>query len=385
MNKSFTPFHFLASLGAGGISVAPFAMFQYFVPHGPGLTTISQVVTQMDSPLESLLYPLMMLVMVIFGSIHLGLTAFFWRNHFLWRKTPERAEVLRDPLRNSALLTPWLSLAMTFNVFIGSVRFFIPAFHENLQLFMLPALVAWLVLWLVVMNLTTLLQKMNFATNFDINKISFGWLIQPFTLAMVSVTGSGIAAMSVNSGVANVAAFFSIISFTMAAFLLLVKTTSLFKSHFAAPGLPEKQFLPSYLIVVPIVTLLAITGYRLGHYTHLKLQVHTELFSLSIVALAFAFQSWYLIFGLRLLSGYFRKHFFRDSFHVSQWGLICPFVAYAVLGAFFNHVIGGGSYLIFGLSLISLATAVFLYSRILLKQAACAGFFGSRKLAPDCA
>jgi len=68
---------------------------------------------------------------------------------------------------------------------------------------------------------------------------------------MVTVTGSGIAAMAKDKGVADTAFFLLLISGTMGLFLLSVKVVAIFKSHFSADGLPDKQFLPSFLIVVP--------------------------------------------------------------------------------------------------------------------------------------
>ncbi|MBW1792739.1 MAG: hypothetical protein JRJ14_10900 [Deltaproteobacteria bacterium] len=45
--------------------------------------------------------------------------------------------------------------------------------------------------------------------------------------------------------------------------------------------------------------------------------------------------TWYMILGLFLLRDYFKNYLFSKSyFDESQWGLICPMVAYAVLSTF---------------------------------------------------
>jgi Kef-type K+ transport system membrane component KefB len=34
------------------------------------------------------------------------------------------------------------------------------------------------------------------------------------------------------------------------------------------------------------------------------------------------------------LKDYFKKHFWKKEFYLAQWGLVCPFVAFGVLGSF---------------------------------------------------
>ena len=54
-----------------------------------------------------------------------------------------------------------------------------------------------------------------------------------------------------------------------------------------------------------------------------------------VVSVGFAFMTWYLFMGIVMLGGYLRAHLFTvANFDESQWGLICPMVAYAVLSTF---------------------------------------------------
>ena len=122
----------------------------------------------------------------------------------------------------------------------------------------------------------------------------------------------------------------------MALFLLLVKLFSLFKSHYAT-GLPEKiEFLPSFFVVVPIITLLTISMLRYGYYFQHKFHAQLPQAAFALVATAgFGLMTWYMILGLFLLRDYFKKYLFSVRyFDESQWGLICPMVAYAVLSTF---------------------------------------------------
>ncbi|MBK8807046.1 MAG: hypothetical protein IPO21_10515 [Bacteroidales bacterium] len=56
MKKSFNPLIFLASLGAGGISVAPFTYFQYIVHKGEGLITNAQLQQLINSSSDAVFF-----------------------------------------------------------------------------------------------------------------------------------------------------------------------------------------------------------------------------------------------------------------------------------------------------------------------------------------
>ncbi len=185
---------------------------------------------------------------------------------------------------------------------------------------------------------------------------------------MLTVTGTGLAALSTTSSIAHIAAFISVISGTMGG-LPVVKMITLFKSHFAAKEMPERQFLPSFLIVIPNITLYAINAFRLGHYLEHQHEAKMETYFMVVIVLAFAFETWYLAFGLALLKNYFKKHFLKE-FYVSQWGLVCPVVAYAVLGSFMYKVFISTTAL-YVLILFVTLVSIILFFTLSLKQIKC--------------
>ncbi|MBT4287234.1 MAG: hypothetical protein HOD92_07825, partial [Deltaproteobacteria bacterium] len=368
--KAFSPLVFLASLGAGGIAVIPFSFLQYTFHTGKGLITFSHINHDLLPMMQQLLFYSLYAVMIIFTLIHLVMTVQNFKGLIQWVKTDEYNKFIEDPLKNAGILAPFISITMTMNLFIGPIRFFVPWMASNLQLMMLPALLTLAIIWVLLLRTEIRLLKLSFTKSFDVNKISFGWLLHPFALGMVTVTLSGVAAMSKNADIAHTAAAMTMISGSMAFFLLIVKMVSVFQSHFAAPGLPEKQFLPSFLIAIPNITLLAIAGFRLSHYLHVQFNFHTEILSFAIITFSFAFQTWYLMFGLALLKDYFKKHFFKKEFYVSQWGLICPFVAYAVLGSFVYKVFVPSS-IVYSIVLLSTVTAITLFFILLKRHIQC--------------
>jgi hypothetical protein len=199
-------------------------------------------------------------------------------------------------------------------------------------------MIFWSILFILILYTEIKLLSISFTKGFDIEKIHFGWLLHPFLLGMLSTVGTGIAAMSKDSSIANTAAFLSMIAISMGLFLFLVKLVVLFKSHFTKKGLPEKQFLPSFLIVIPNITLFAISLFRLGHYLEAHHGFHIDYYFYIIIGISFAFEIWYMFFGLFLLKDYFKQHHFKE-FYVTQWGFICPLVAFVVLGSFAYDIV----------------------------------------------
>lgn len=370
--SSFNPLIFLASLGAGGIAVAGFIFIQYGgIFTGTGLATFAQVT---QTPLVYFLEAMML----IFGAVHLVLTARYFRRYFKWRSTDALNAYASNPLVHSGLMTPIISVAMSFNIIIAVFRYFIPMLSDNFQAMMAPAFVGYVLLWLWAVGTSLSLLKRAFTAAFDVDKIHFGWLLQPFTLAMVTVTGTGFAALAhntatitYNSDIAGMAAFLATISGSMALFLFSVKLFSIFKEHMRRDNTLEHTFMPTYLIVVPIITLFGISVFRLGHYlNHVYEAPILFVIAKLLLFFFFAFQVWYFAFGLMMLKDYW-KGYLRSTFHVSQWGLICPFVGFVALGLFFSKVFFPSAQLFILLLGVYIFTAL-LFIYLLKRQNACA-------------
>ncbi len=372
MSRAFNPQTFLSALGAGGIAVAPFAFFQYAVKHPKGLV-LREHLNHGSLPMPTeILYSSLEAIMVIFGILHVVLMAWLGVKLFNWIREGGHREMIKNPIANSVLLTPILALSMSFNLVIGTVRFFSPELHANLESLMLPAFIAWVGVLGILMWLLNKLLKSAFLNEFDINQIHFGWMLYPFTLAMHAVVGTGIAAMAKDPQVASASAILAVGELAVAGFLFLLKLFAVFQSHYTRSGLPAKQFLPGILGVVPVLTLFGISGYRLAHYLHVQHGVHSEWMGMAALAITFGFQVWYLIFALNLMSGYLKRDFFKSEYYVQQWALVCPFVALSVLSIFVYFAIAPIAILKV-VSIGSLAIGVSIYSVVLVRMLRCAG------------
>lgn len=361
---------FLSALGAGGISIIPFAFLQYTFEHGSGLIKRNDIDFTSLNLNGLVLHYGLDIVMLLFVSIHLILTVINFRGLWAFYRSENFDDFFKNPLKNTAILPPFISIIMTMNVMIGPVRYFIPEFADNLQLFMLPALLFWIVIYIALMLTEMKLLKVSFLYRVDINQISFGWLLHPFALGMLTVTGMGIAAMAKSSDIANTAAFLSLISGSMGMFLLVIKLFTVFHRYFLNEGLGEKELLPSFLIVIPNITLYAISLFRFGHYLEHQFGAHLDAYFIIVVGGLFAFETWYMLFGMMLLIDYFKKDFFKKEYYVTQWGLICPFVAYAVLASFTYHSFLN-SFIFYGLSLIFMGISIILFFNLLFRYMKC--------------
>lgn len=78
--------------------------------------------------------------------------------------------------------------------------------------------------------------------------------------------------------------------------------------------------------------------------------------------------SWYMLLGLFLMRDYFKKYLFNaDYFDESQWGLICPMVAYSVLATFaYKHALAYPVILI--LVVVFMALDVIILGTMIFKQ-----------------
>ncbi|MFZ2154350.1 MAG: hypothetical protein WAV16_03920 [Candidatus Moraniibacteriota bacterium] len=369
--KKFLPNIFLMALGAGGIAVSGFVFLNYTVEHGKGLITFAQLHSYNFSLWNQIVYGFMEIYMVIFALIHLLLTVYLLPRYFSWVRTQKYQEIKLNPLLNSSLLIPFVSFFMTFNVVLSVVRYFVPALSNNLQSIMSSGFVLWLALWLVLMFLEITILKNSFLQKFDLEKVNFSWLMQPFSLGMATVTGTGIAAMATNPNIAHAAAFVSAISFTLAIFLLILKLTVLFKKSFSMGQLPDNNSLPSFFMVIPIWTVLGISAFRYGHYLERQFDFHLGAYFVGVILLTFAFQTWYLFFSLVLSKDYISKNLFKE-YHISQWGLVCPLVAYGVMGSFVYANFVANAFLLNVIVALSILFVIF-YLYLLVKQLHCCG------------
>lgn len=363
--KNFNPVIFLMSLGAGGLSIGFWVFLNYAIEHGKGLVTTTQVHQAAETLFQKIFYTTLEVMAVIFALIHVISLFYLMKKFFVWRKTAEYTKYMNDPLKNNGIMAMFLAIDMFFNIAFAIGNHFVLQNGPLFQPVMAPALAGWTVVYLFTMGTSMRILKTSFTKEFDMKKIHFGFMTHPFALAMLAVTGYGIAAFAKTPAIANIAFFLAMAPLLVAILLTIVKVITMFQHHLKN-NLPDRNFLPSTFIVMPTIMLIFLSFFRMGHYFEHIFGYHVaETFYIFTTVVPFVFLTWYGIFGLTLIKGHYKDF---KKFDVSQWGFICPLVAYSVIGTIANAMwLGGympGFYLIIGIVFL---TSI-LYLKLLIRQ-----------------
>lgn len=343
---NFTYLWFLMSLGLGGTAIAGYAFLNYTLTRPEGMNgllhfgNMGDLVPQMGW-LYELFYQYLQVHILVFALLHLITISGTVALYVAWqRRHPEKvAAIRRNPASAPMTIAPVLAFGMTFNVLLVPSFAYVEWVRMNLQSLIYVGFAVWFVIWLWGMIRVLNILKAFMAGGSDPTDVHFGWMMIPMAMAMISVSGAAIAAMTTDPMLSRVVFFLTLAPFTMAMLLLMMNFVLLFQAHFnyGLPGQVER--LPSMLAVMPVVTLLSVTLYRYGHFFEKQFDAHmSPAYFVLVIAGGWAFQMWYAGIGLFMLSDYLRNFLFGRYFHESQWALVCPVVSAAVLGAFFYDV-----------------------------------------------
>jgi hypothetical protein len=151
---------------------------------------------------------------------------------------------------------------------------------------------------------------------------NFIWLTDVFAFGLVSLTGSGVAALSDNPVIASLAAGASLLTLGCGFLLLVAKLAYLVSHQIRTKKLPGKPILPAYFILIPITCLYGFSFHRIMVY--LQTYFSFDLSWLSFLVMTFSYVctlSWG-VFCLYLLGSYFKNDFLKCDFAPTQWGIV---------------------------------------------------------------
>ena len=320
----FTPLKFQIPLAAGGIALMAFNYLQFAVPHGKGLITQSDIPWTGLTTVQTSMFLLLAVIMLVFSVINLGATAYYLKQIIQWiANKPEYQEFINGPPTKSiAVFVPVASLSMTANVILAPLAFFVPQLSSNLQALMLPGLIFFGLLWLIVFRLEFSVLKTWLSHPLDASQLNFIWLLDVFAFGLVSLTGTGIAALSNSEVIASTAAFASLFTLSLGFFLLVTKLAYLIFLQIKAHKLPENPILPAFFLVIPITCLYGYSFYRITQYLEKIFSFDIKVLSFFFINFSYVVTIGWGIFCLYLLSNYFKRDFLKSNFYPTQWGLI---------------------------------------------------------------
>jgi len=320
----FTPFKFQIPLAAGGIALMAFNYLQIATPHVKGLIKMSDISWPGFNMGQTGVYASLILLMLVFSGINLIYTGLCLKELAQWLadKAAYREFMKGAPTKRVGIFVPIASLSMTASVVFAPVAFFTPPLSSNLQSMMLPSLIFFLLLWFLLFRFEFKVLKDWLVEPLDLSHLNFVWMLDVFAFGLVSLTGSGIAALSADKTIATIAAVACFFTLIFGLFLLVTKLSYLIYLQLRSNSLPDKAVLPAYFIVIPITCLFGFSFYRIMRYLHLYLSLDVWVMPFLFLTFSYVITIGWGVFCLYLLSGYLRKDFLKSDFSPTQWGMV---------------------------------------------------------------
>ena len=337
---SYNPLLFLASLGAGGLSVAFFMypMFMIKHPDTPLVTFdhIYPLLTGDNAPLILLLI-LDLLAVLLFALIHYSLLVWNIRAYLQFRKT-EAFRALKQSNAEVSLMVIPLTLAMSINVAFVLGALFVPGLWSVVEYLFPLALFGFIAVGLYALRiLGVYFTRLLVNGDFDfVKNNNLSQMIAIFTLMMIAVGLAAPGAMSHIKVINATGIFFALFFLSLAILLSILKLVLGFQS-ILKHGISVKAS-PSLWIMIPILTLGGITMIRMIMGLHHGFE--TDLSKPSLFVLTSTVLSLQVLLGMIGYSvmkrvGYFRDYVSGEESDAGSFALICPGVAFTVFGMFF--------------------------------------------------
>ena len=340
--KSYTPLYFLASLGAGGLAVSFFMYLMWMTPHkGQPIPSFSTLMTALETgslPMQALI-AVSLAGIAVFSFLHLRLL--FWNiARFREWKTTANYQALRSGNAENQLMTMPLAVAMTVNVMFIVGAVFVPGLWSIAEYLFPFALLAFAAIGVWALSIFgDFMGRVLTQGGFDCAKNnSLGQMLSVFAFAMIGVGFSASAAMSHNTVVSAIAflgaAFFAFAALVFGAIFLVMGFRSMMEN------IAEKETSPTLWIIIPFLTVIGITFYRLFKGLEHNFGVEWAAGSVfSYLAFLFAIQLVFGFLGYVVMKrfGYFEHYVSGDGRSPGSYALICPGVALFVFANFLIH------------------------------------------------
>ncbi|MFP7569787.1 TsoY family (seleno)protein [Marivita sp. S2033] len=368
---SYSPLYFLASVGAGGVTVSFFMFLMFWIPHpGQGVPVFEDLVRAFGSG------SLWMQAAVVVALIGIAVFATLNIKSLLWNlkslKTFKRTDAYENLCKTNAeatLLAMPLALAMTVNVLFIVGLVFVPGLWSVVEFLFPLALIAFSLIGALALRMlgAFLGRVLSQGGVFDVTAHnSFAQLLPAFSLAMIAVGFSAPAAMSGTTATVAVALVLSTLFGVAAILYSAIAAVTAFTSMLQHGTARESG--PTLMIIVPLVTVLGIMFLRQDHGLHETFAVQAQAGEMMIfLARLLSIQVVFLLLGAVVMrrQGYFSDFVLGSKTSPGSYALVCPAVALSVMLQFFVNtgLVGAGAIEKFGVAYWSV-TAVALIAQV---------------------
>ena len=339
LREKFSPMCFLASLGAGGLSVSFFMYLMFLVPHPntPMATYDFIMPALIKGDWLSFVVAFSLVFIIAFAFLHFKLLIWNTKQYNLYKKTASYQELINSNSQITLMTIP-LTFAMTINVCFVLGAVFVPGLWGIVEFLFPFALIGFMVVGYFALKIFfEYFSRLLIKGDFDFSKNNnLSQMISIFALSMVAVGFAAPGAMSHNLVINSIGIFGALFFAALAMLLMLIKLTMGFKNMFEK-GL-GLEAAPSIWILIPILTLLGITFIRVSF--GLEHNYATPLAKSSLFVFTSTILSLQIIFGIlgymvMKKMGYFEKYIHSEDKSSVSFALICPGVAFFVFGMFF--------------------------------------------------
>jgi hypothetical protein len=343
MEKRYSPLYFLAALGAGGLAVSFFMYLMWLIPHkGSAIATFASLQTAWatgDIVMQAIIV-VSCIGIAFFAFLHFRLLVWNTRHYLTWSRTPSY-EALRNSNAETQLLVLSLTFAMSINVgfILGAV--FVPGLWDIREWLFPFALAAFgaVGVWAVRIFLNFIARVFTVGGFVPANDSSLGQMIVVFAFSMVAVGFAAGAAMShikLVSAIGYMGALFFAAAAIFFGLIKLVLGFRIMMEHTA-----DEETTPSLWIIIPILTVLGITIFRLKMALAHNFGTPStpgEIFS--FLTIIVALQVFFGLLGWAVMRRvqYFNRWVSGEERSAGSYALICPGVALFVSANFLVNV-----------------------------------------------
>ncbi|KPQ03359.1 MAG: hypothetical protein HLUCCA12_16910 [Rhodobacteraceae bacterium HLUCCA12] len=348
-SDTYSPLYFLASLGAGGLSVTFFMWLMHWIPH-PGRTVpvFEDIAAAFagGSMLTQAMIATAMAAIAFFAFLNIRSLTWNLGRFAAWRRTEGYAKFAKTNAQSQIMALP-LALGMSVNAAFILGLVFVPGLWSVIEYLFPLAIVAFLAIGVLAFRLYgeflgRVLTEGGF--NMAANN-NFGQMLPAFAFSMIGVGLAAPAALSSVQATAGIglilSSFFFITALTIVAVTLVLGVRSMIENGVGA------ETAPTLMILIPLITILGILTLRQDHGLGEHFAAHAQAAdSMMMLTQMIALQVLFGLFGLFVLArqGYAKRFLFGRENSAGSYALVCPGVGFAVLMQFWVNkgLVGAG-------------------------------------------
>jgi hypothetical protein len=339
LREKYSPLYFLASLGAGGLSISFFMYLMFLVPHrGAPMATFDFVYPVLTGATWlSFVSAFSIIFIISFALLHFKLLIWNIKQYKLFKKS-KGYQALKNSNAEVTLMILPLTFAMTINVCFVLGALFVPGLWDIVEYLFPMAILGFAVVgYYSIKIFMEYFSRLITTGDFDFEKNNnLSQMISIFTFSMLSVGFAAPGAMSHHVEINAIGIFGAIFFGAIAMLLLTIKLILGFKGMFKY-GI-DSSAAPTLWIMIPILTLLGIALIRISFGLDHNFDQHlanASLFTLTSFVLALQIIFGMLGYIVMKKLDYFKEYIYGDKKSPASFALICPGVAFMVFGMFF--------------------------------------------------